>query len=283
MSREGVMTEARIERLAEEVLEAHGLTEPPVDPLALARLEEISLAPGRYGGSFDARIEFRRSARGGRFYLFYAEAEPPRRPPSRVRFSLGHELGHYYLPSHREYLVHGTWQGAERRFLAARRLEREADWFAAALLMPRRRFVACVQKLGRPCRLADLARLAERVFHTSLQSAALRYVQLNFAPCCVVVSGPGGSGFARASDALNLRGVSWVAGIPEGSVTGRLLAARAAGRAGKDRGQVPRRVWFGGDGEEPLWEEVRVLGRTGQTLTLLTLDEPDGPDGPRPD
>ena len=59
------MTESQIERLAEEVLAAHGLTAPPVDPFALARLEGVRLAPGRYDGCFDGRIEYRTAPCGG--------------------------------------------------------------------------------------------------------------------------------------------------------------------------------------------------------------------------
>jgi hypothetical protein len=267
-----MMTESRIERLSEEILEAHGLAGPPVDPLALARRERIALAPGRYRG-FEARIEYWEEARGGRFYLFYAEAEPPRRPASRVRFSLAHEVGHYYLPDHHDYLVSGDWRGRRRRFVAVRRLEREADWFAAALLMPRREFARRVLALGRPCRLGDLARLAGQVFQTSLLSAALRYAQLNFAPCCVVVSRGGELPYGRPSDELRRRDPGPVAGIPAESVTGRLLAARAAGKAARDRGVVAAGVWFGRGGDRPLWEEVRVLGGTGLVLTYLALDE----------
>ena len=84
------MIESRIERLAEDVLAAHNMTRPPVDPLAVARLERIRLAPGRYDGCFDGRIEYRSTVKGGRFYLFYAEEDPPRRPLSRVRFSVAH-------------------------------------------------------------------------------------------------------------------------------------------------------------------------------------------------
>jgi hypothetical protein len=169
------------------------------------------------------------------------------------------------------YLVSGDWRGGHQPFLASRRLEREADWFAAALLMPRQSFIAEVQKIKGLCRLRDLAALAERVFQTSLLSAALRYVQMNFAPCCMILSEGSQARFAMPSDALRDCRLGELAGIPEESVTGRLLAARKEGRWTKDRGLVAANLWFLGAQELPLWEEVRILGRTGLTLTYLVL------------
>jgi len=131
------MRQSEIERTAEEVLSAHGLTSLSVDPLALARQEGIHVLAGRYGECFDARIEHRDGPGGGRYYLFYAEEEPPHRPASAVRFSVAHELGHFFLAPHRDYLLSGTWHGRHAGFIYDDRLEREADSFAKALLAPR--------------------------------------------------------------------------------------------------------------------------------------------------
>jgi hypothetical protein len=271
------MTESRIEQLAEQVLDAHGLAGLPVDPLALARLEEIRLAPGHYDGCFDGRIEYRRRpGDGGRFYLFYAAEERARRPAARVRFSVAHELGHFFLPQHRDYLVSGVWHGSRSEFVSARRMEREADWFAAALLMPRQEFLARLQgRGGCLCTLGELARLADRVFQTSLTSTAIRYAQLNFAPCCVVLSEHGRVLFGIRSEEMKRRELGWISRVPAGSVTGRLWAALAAGRAGTPSGLVDGGLWFAGRGSGRLREEVRVLGRTGRTLTYLVLADPE--------
>jgi hypothetical protein len=175
------LTPSQIERAAEQVLAAHRATGLPVDPLALARLEDIRLAPGRYGGCFEGRIEYRGDTAGGRVLIFYEEEAPPRRPASRVRFSVAHELGHYFLPPHRQYLFSGHWHGRHAAFLLNRRLEREANYFAGALLMPRERFIECARRRsGGLCTLRDLAYLAGHVFQTSLTSTAIRY--MSFAP-----------------------------------------------------------------------------------------------------
>lgn len=60
--------------------------------------------------------------------------------PIRDRFTIAHELGHYFLHSN---------QG-ERRIIATRlgstRLEWEANWFAAQLLMPKNEFETKLRK-----------------------------------------------------------------------------------------------------------------------------------------
>src|SRR4051812_43339837 len=90
-----------IEAQAASILQELDLFRLPVDPSEIARKEGIRLSPGSYGGCFDARLEFHASKQ--RFLLFYAD-EATGRTEGRVRFTIGHELGHYYLEEHRGYL-----------------------------------------------------------------------------------------------------------------------------------------------------------------------------------
>ncbi len=269
-----------IEAAAQEVLDALGVPDGPIDPFAIAQEEGIRLAPGDYGGSFDSRIEYRKKDGRGRFFLFYAEEAAPRRPEGRIRFSLGHELGHYYLPEHREYVLTGKWHGSKTGFVSERRTEREADLFAAALLMPRPRFVEAVQlRCGGKCSMKDLEKLASGVFQTSLTSTAFRYVNMDLEPCAVIVSSEGRVKSAVISDSMRARGLKY---IPHGypvshvSVTGRLRNIPA-----RSSGAQPSDVWFPDhDRTVPLWEEARELGRTKLVLTLLAVhgDDEDADD-----
>lgn len=273
------MTESQIERAAEQVLTAHGLTGLPVDPLAVARLENIRLAPGSYAGAFEGRIEYRRSGDRGHFYLYYAGEEAGHRPASRVRFSVAHELGHFFLPTHRRYLLSGRWFGRRSGFLSVRRLEREADYFAGALLMPRERFVEHAQgRGGGRCGLADLAGLARDVFKTSLTSTAIRYAQLNFAACCVVLSERGRVLFAVRSEEMKRLGLCWLGGVPGDSVTAGVVSSTHNGSTPNAQGAVDAGVWFGAWWSGRLREEARVLGPNGRVLTLLVADEGNGHD-----
>ena len=270
---------AEIEQEAEVVLAAHEMKSFPVDPFAIAKLEQIVLVQGDFDGCFDGRIEYRRRLGAGRFYLFYGQENPPDRPAGRVRFSVAHELGHFYLPEHREYLTSGVWHGSHSGFVSDKPTEREADLFAAALLMPRWEFKRRVSmKCRGVCTLGDLVTFANEVFQTSLSSTAIRYAQMNFEPCSVVLSRDGHVLFSVRSDDMKRLGLGWLprgTRIPATSVTGRVLAARVGGTKVKTEGAVDSDDWFESSRPHSLWEEVRVLGQTGLSLTFLALNEDD--------
>ena len=269
------MTDDEIERVVRHVLETHEIEETlPVDPFFIAREEEIDLLPGTYDNCFDGRIEYRRGPAGlGHFYLFHAETEPPFRPEGRVRFSVAHELGHFYLPGHRERLLNGESHGSQSDFVSKKQREREADRFAARLLMPQDLFEEQVRTRDDFCTLLDLQQLAGKVFNTSLTSTILRYVDLNFEPCCVVVAENGVISWSRASEDMRDQGLgwsSWGSKLPTGSVTAK---ARLSGTHLTAGGSIDSSVWFQRRNTCRLWEEVYLLSHGGRTLTFITPED----------
>ena len=93
-------------KLAENVLRSLRLWKIPVDPFAIAEKEGIFLSPGDYGDSFDGRIEYYPDL--DEFCLFHQQSGPLR-SEERVRFTIAHELGHFYLPEHRNSLKNLDW------------------------------------------------------------------------------------------------------------------------------------------------------------------------------
>ena len=101
-------------------------------------------------------------------------------PPQRRRFSIGHELGHFLIPSHRPDHGHrfscsaadllASDNGAAEH---ARRMEAEANRFAAELLMPARRIRTNIR--SRQPDLAEIVRLANE-FEVSKAAMARSYV-----------------------------------------------------------------------------------------------------------
>ncbi len=270
------MTETEIEKAAEEVLLAHDMGSVPIDPFEIARLEGIKLLPGSYDGCFDGRIEYRGSRERGGFYLFYAEAEPAHRPEGRVRFSVAHELAHFYLPHHREYLLSGVWHGSRAGFVSDKPLEREADQFAASLLLPRRPFIERVEQKNFSCTLPELVRFADELFKTSVLSTVIRYVQLDVESCCVVVSRQGRVAFSLRSEEMRRQGLGWIdrdSPVPASSITGRVLKGASGSKRPVHEGAVDADVWFDAGRVASLWEEVMILGQTGLTLTFLVATE----------
>ena len=119
--------------LAQSILVSLGLWRLPVDPFEVAKREGIFLAEDDYPDGFDARIEY--FPNGNKFGIFYASAGVWR-TPGRVRFSIGHELGHYYLPEHRAIIRSGKNHNSESDYSSRNPMEQQADYSSADLLMP---------------------------------------------------------------------------------------------------------------------------------------------------
>lgn len=108
----------------------------------------------------------------------------------RRRFGVAHELGHWELHRHRSsvFLCSSEdlddWK--ERRTDVS--LEREANEFAAALLLPQRFFAS--QCEGKEPSLEVVSGLAE-MFNVSLTATALRYLRFCDHACVVVFSQDG--------------------------------------------------------------------------------------------
>ena len=262
---------------SEEVLRALGIWKVPVDPLAIAKEEGIELAPGAYGRRFDARIEYLPAIR--RFVIYYQEPGLGR-TDGRVRFSLAHELGHFYLPDHRKDLLKGRMHNSQSDFRSRDVREQEADEFAAALLMPKELFATQVRMFRQNvCTLKEICSLAETQFHTSVTSTARRYVQCDIEACAIIVSQDDKVRWAMYSEGMASRNMKYVpfgSPVPRMSMTAELWTRVSdSDDLSLVEGSVDAEVWF----EHPyyrkrLWEEAMPLGYTGFILTYLTLEDP---------
>ena len=117
---------------AEKVLRDEGMEDLGVDPIALAERHDILVqakpdtAPGVSGMLMHVNTTF------GILYATHIDND------GFQRFSISHELGHYFLEGHPEHLfssgaqLHSSMAG----FASVDPFEREADYFASGLLMP---------------------------------------------------------------------------------------------------------------------------------------------------
>lgn len=259
------MLQLKIEAIAEEVRAVHNLTAPPIDVVQLAQDEGIVLAPSSgYGEEFNGRIEFRRDKQ--KFILFY-----PTRPDGslsqRQRFSVGHELGHYYLDAHREALIQGTSHSSTPGFICKEAFEREADEFAASLMIPQK-FIEKRLERRDFMDLKSVIALAGEC-QTSSQCAAIRYATFTGEPCSVILSCRGKICFSVASDDSRERGFAYVSRIPSGAA---VVAAAEEPRTIKER-SCNASDWFDGRWSDPrAHEESYGLGYGDLVLTLLSLE-----------
>ncbi|MHC4563819.1 MAG: ImmA/IrrE family metallo-endopeptidase [Planctomycetota bacterium] len=262
---------AEIAELAEAVADEH-CPALPIDPQAIARAKGITVSFGDYGDAFDGMLEWR----ADRFHIYANTDRVGNASSPRARFTLAHELGHYFIDEHRTALVAGRVEphlsqcDYESPILA----EQEADRFAASLLMPAARFLAKA-KAATPG-LPGVIRLADQ-FASSLTAAAIRFAALDVAPCAVVKWNWRGYAWKHLSSsafrASFRRTFESPADLAEDSPTRRALAHESPGEAGYFEAGTTAAAWFPAIGDDDarnaiFIEQAIPLGRFG-VLTFL--------------
>lgn len=250
-----------------DVLESHNVSTMPVDLLGIAgnenriRLELLPRTNSRFG-----RIEY--YPRPGYFAIFCSDTvayDPV------ARFSLGHELGHYFLDEHRKHLFTGEFHCSKSGFICESGTEREADEFSARLMIPPlylKQFIAKKPKLA----LNDLKTVANEC-QTSLTCAAFRYVECDIEPCAIIVTEDKRVKFYRASETAENKGFRWLGqkSIPEKSPT--MQAYEPANKTKICSSGGITTEWFSRRPQEAnLCEEAFALGNTGLVLTMLYFE-----------
>jgi Zn-dependent peptidase ImmA (M78 family) len=270
--REFWLTELR----AGEVIRQHNIAVLPVDPFGIAKNEGIlcqefeAIAPGISGCLMKV---------GDKFGIFYSDRFSS---DGFRRFTVAHELGHYFLEGHIAYLFS---QGNERHesesgFISDDRYEREADAFAAALLMPEELFKNVCARVKPGLRAVET--LAEQC-GTSLTATAIRYAKLSDDAITVICSKDNRVEFAFMSDTLKARrALTWIkknSGIPDGTATAKFNKdPKNVAQAKRVTSSSTLDAWFDCGGSSEVVEEVVGLGSYGRTLTVLwgeSIPDPD--------
>lgn len=126
---------------AEQLIKGFRITALPIDPFAIARERGIEVAakPARDAGVSGMLIRV-----GNEFAIAYATHIDNE---SFQRFSVSHELGHYFLPGHIDAVLDANGIHESRAgFASSDRYEIEADRFAAGFLMPRHLYLSSPSK-----------------------------------------------------------------------------------------------------------------------------------------
>jgi len=245
-----------------------------ISPRAILEDRGISCIFGDYGDAFDGLLEHK----NGQFRVYCNTSRCGHSNTSRARFTLAHELGHYYIDEHRRAL---RTQSVRRHqsycsFESNRLIEREADLFATCLLMPPYRFAQELKSV--PEGLDGVLDLKES-FGTSITSTAIRYAKHDAMPCAVIKWRPDEFGWRWISQSMYEQGLGQtmdeIEEVPRDSATAQALEDRPP-----DEGRYHQRggtaaFWFPnrrhGAGDPILWEQAASLGQLG-ALTLLYPD-----------
>lgn len=188
----------------------------------------------------------------------------------RIRFTKGHELGHYMLHRGQQTEFRCT-QGDMLHWSADADQEMQADEFASHLLMPLTHF-----REGLGDGAVDFHQLGDKSaqFGVSLTAAALRWVKSTPASALLILSRDGFMDWAVPSDRALKNGAYFktkatVCEIPAASLTG-------SGVTEKGGQAIAAGVWFPhADRAAMLKETTVVCDNYGNTLTLLCLSPND--------
>ena len=256
---------------AERVIREHGISTLPVDPMAIARSIgiEVREKPASSGGVSGMLIRLGDLRLGDQFCIGCATHI---RSAGFRRFSVAHELGHYFLEGHFEAIfADGPVHESRAGFLSNLKYELEADHFAARLLMPNALFYAALRGVGDG--LAAVESLAATCC-ASLPATAIRYTECVSEPVAIVVSSSNNIDYCAMSRALrDVDGIDWIRRgqpLPQTCTTRELNRNLEGVRRGERvEGASAFQDWFGGNLRREVSEDAKGLGEYGKTLTVL--------------
>lgn len=230
--------------------------------------DPITLIKGAALSSFDGAL-LRAPAGEKGWGIIYNDAITSK---GRINFTLAHEFGHYLI--HRlahPQGMHCGQQDVARWESDHRKLENEANTFAAYLLMPLDDYRRQINSRS-AVNLDAISHCADR-YNVSFIAATLRWLEYTERRAVLVVSREGFMLWARSSKAALRTGAFFRTSgspipIPEGSVAAR-KSVIALPREGVD---LPGGIWF----EEPCSEITIFSENYDFTISLLQLQNDAG-------
>lgn len=265
-------------QLGEKVAQDHGFTNFPISPAEIAKAKGITVEakPAEIKGISGALI-----FAGNDVRLIYSTEY---NNAGFERFSMAHELGHYFLPGHPEEIINDGGSHVSRsNFVENSSIELEADHFASGLLMPSHLVRDCLNKNG--IGLDGIIALADAA-ECSRTAAAIRAAECSEYPMAIIVSQGDQISYCFMSDGFKGLGrLSFLrksSPLPFGTTT-RTFNTKQDNISNASRvcGETTLADWFDGSGQVKLDEEVMGLGNYGYTLTVLSSEkiQADAEDG----
>lgn len=137
--------EAFITGLTESLADIYFPGDAAIKPSLIAKDYGITWSLGHYEDAFDGLLEHEK----GSFHIYVNKDRQQSR--KRQRFTFCHELGHFFIDGHRNALANGLVpaHSSFTGFSSEYAVEREADFFAASLLMPKKRVLGDYQQFRR--------------------------------------------------------------------------------------------------------------------------------------
>ena len=252
----------------EQLLQDENLLELPVDLEALAQTHGIFI---QKMDSAEEGVSGMLLRHGDTFGILYSTRIPN---IGFQRFSIAHELGHYFIDGHLDQIPFdgNNMHSSRAGFVSSDHYEREADHFAAGLLMPTTPVRGVIDRASEG--LCGIEAVQQKA-NASLIAAAIRYIGLTDVAAAIIVSRNGRVDYCFMSETMeSLREITWLRKgilIPSDTVTESILdKSEEEQREARAEGEVDITTWFGGQRSVSVWEEVIGLGSYERVLTVLT-------------
>ena len=190
----------------------------------------------------------------------------PSQTRGRERFSVGHELGHWDM--HRGQSFRCRVDDADQNILSDRSLEKEADIYAAHLLMPSALFNPAVKTYGVPG-FRELDPLSTQ-FETSILATALRLADTNTLSVILACYTARGLKWHKAASDVPRRW--WL--LQTLDTDSFAYDVITNGKQHPALGKQPGEVWFENDDADHFEVfESSIRGRDNEVLVLVYLSE----------
>ena len=256
-----------IQQRAVRVLKDYQLDKLPIDPKIVAKKTNILVEPNT---ECEKGVSGMLLRHGEKYIIIYSTFLGN---SGFENFSIAHELGHYFLEGHPEQIFrYGDIHKSVANFESDNEVERQADVFAASLLMPESLFkerltefekgMTCIESMSKLC-------------NTSLTATAIRYAELTEDKVTVIVSTNGIIDYCRISNAVfDLKDVEIPKKgdrIPRGTVTERVFKDSTL-MFNQDSlyQETDFRDWLECRKTRDAAEEAKGLGKYGRVLTVIS-------------
>lgn len=191
------------------------------------------------------------------------------RESGRKNFTVAHEIGHFVLPGHENADLVCTSAEIANWSDSAKEFEREANEFAAELLMPE---VVVRNIMARSQPSLELIGKIASSCEASMSAAAWRFCHLTGDRCAIVWSGAEGTAWSKRSEEFRF-GVSLAGAARPGTFANDCFA----GRDTPDRPEpVSADLWLDSQNVATgarIWEQSKALPSYSSVLTLLWIKE----------
>ena len=223
-----------IKNLAESIALEFSEVVTPLDKII--EEEGLELFYDSYGDTFDGMTIYD----SPHFFIHANTFRGNKLGTTRARFTIAHELGHYFLDNHRLGLMRGLLVPhiSRNNEEAHAKIEREADYFASCLLMPESQFKAFVQRKKFDIQL--LKAIAD-YFQVSLTAAAIRFSAIGNHSLMIVFGYKGKIKWKWCSDDFQYPYLLYTEKVPENSLMGEYFFEH---KISKDTEKVWAIDWF---------------------------------------